>query len=109
MDVLKDFLQKKLELHKENFRLAIINHKIREAYEYEIIIKSIEELIRDFDNEIDLQQIIKDHFCSSKQAAAMLNKSHATIIRQVQKGKIEAVKLGRDYFIDKKEIDNITE
>ncbi|UTW70530.1 hypothetical protein KHA80_09220 [Anaerobacillus sp. HL2] len=49
-------------------------------------------MVSEYDKEIDVGLIITDYYYSSKQAAKKINKSHATVVRQAQKGKLITTK-----------------
>lgn len=79
----------------------------QKAYESQIIIREIQEILKDYRENIDILEIIRKYHYTSKEAAKKLNKSHATIIRNIQNGKLNGIKIGRDYFLKRIEVDKI--
>ena len=104
---MKDIILERANFYRNLIKHSVINENYQQAYEAQLILKELEILNNNqITIDFDLESFIEENFYSSKQVAKIIRKSHATVIRQVQKHKLKGFMIGRDYFFVKGYIDN---
>ncbi|MGC5325182.1 hypothetical protein [Brevibacillus sp. SYSU BS000544] len=103
---MKEIINKRINHYNEVIKQAAKNGNYLQAYEGQLLRTELEKLLEMHEVEFDLERTIDEYYYSSMQVAKKINKSHTTVIRQVQKGKLRGIIVGRDYFFLKKYIDN---
>ncbi|MBA2876284.1 helix-turn-helix domain-containing protein [Thermaerobacillus caldiproteolyticus] len=104
---MREQIVRRVIYHEEVLRKAIKNQDFKTAYESQLLIQELQTILNQYKEEINLKEIVNEYYYSTKQVAKKLNKSHATIVRSVQNGKLKGVRVGRDYFFLKKYIDEM--
>ncbi|MGN4256652.1 helix-turn-helix domain-containing protein [Bacillus sp. GM_Baccil_2] len=104
---MRNFLVNQIENQSGKLWRAILDLDFQKAYECQTIIDEIEKIIEVYEEEINIEEIIQNYYYSSRQVAKKIKKSHATVVRRAQNGKLQGVKIGRDYFFKKSLIDNL--
>ncbi|MDG4657950.1 helix-turn-helix domain-containing protein [Ectobacillus antri] len=104
---MRNFLVNQIENQGCKLQEAINELNFQKAYECQVIIREIENMMEVYEEEIDIEEVINKYYYSSRQVAKKIKKSHATVVRGAQNGKLKGIKIGRDYFFKKNLIDNL--